>query len=287
MSHVPFVATRHSKTIPELTAAEYESQRTQIEQTYQADIHTALSEQMTASLAAIQDGATTYTITAEQSEALAVVLASGMDESGLLGALAALVTVADAGVVMDTIDYAVIENSAAAAARSYSYDLVKDINATSAKRLQNVIGSWLEQPERTIDELIEAIEPIFGSARSENIAVTEVTRAIATGKDVAWAELNKQYGEDVVIGRRWLTANDDRVCGICAPLGGLVFSTGPQPASRVDQMMDAIVSPLFALFVHPGGGGNAANYAGEEYEQPAHPRCRCDYQPVFADWVTA
>lgn len=244
---------------------------------------------MNAFIASANSG-TTYSISATDTAALEAALWSGISEAALLGAIAGASAVEDAGLSATAFDFGSVSNAASDAARSYTYDLVKGIDDTTRSQLQDIIGDWLQQSPREIDDLTEAVAHVFGEARAENIAVTEVTRAISTGQEAAWREINRQYGEDVVVGKRWLTANDDRVCSICAPLGGLVFTddNAPVPTSRESQMANAITATIDTPFIHPGGGGNAAKYAGDEFpQQPAHPRCRCDQMPVFAEWVNA
>jgi len=229
----------------------------------------------------------TYSISAQETEALTAALWGGISEAAQLGAINGAGAIGEAGLDAAAFSFGGMSNAASQAASSYTYDLVGGINNTSRTQLQNAISAWLEQSPREIDDLTESVAAIFGEARAENIAVTEVTRAISTGQEMAWREINRQYGEDIIVGRQWLTANDDRVCAICAPLGGLIFNEeGPVPTNREAQMTGAITAALGAPFIHPGGGGNAGKYAGQEFpQQPAHPRCRCDQRAVYAEWV--
>jgi len=70
-------------------------------------------------------------------------------------------------------------------------------------------------------------------------------------------------------------------CPICAPLGGLAFGNVAQPASITQQQAEAQVATLDTPFVHPGGGGAAADFQGKTFDAPpAHVRCRCGLSPL-------
>jgi hypothetical protein len=89
----------------------------------------------------------------------------------------------------------------------------------------------------------EVIDQAFGPSRVENIAVTETTGAASAAGEIA---------VDATVGRneedRWFTAEDQRVCPICAPLNG---------KNRSD----------WSRFFPDG--------------PPAHPRCRCWIEYAF------
>ena len=106
------------------------------------------------------------------------------------------------------------------------------------------MGNFFSQ-NQTLAQLRDRLEGAFGPIRADMIATTEVTRAATEGERVL-VELLKDQG----LGFRdiWETANDERVCPICAPLDG--------------QEREG------AGYVHPDSG---FSYDGP----PAHPRCRC------------
>jgi hypothetical protein len=116
----------------------------------------------------------------------------------------------------------------------------------------------------------------FDRRRARVIAETEVTNAFAKGEVMAWEN------SDVVVGKEWRTANDERVCPICAPLGGISFgSEGAEPASIADQLRRASQAGLGDQFTHPGGRSAAGGFAGQRFDRPpAHPNCRCWLVPV-------
>lgn len=184
-------------------------------------------------------------------------------------------------------DVALVNEAAVAFAKEFMYTgydkgLAEAITAHSRAIVQRETAAWLESGDK-IDELIRALEPTFGKARARSIAVTEVTNAIAGGNTAAWREVNKQFGKDIITARVWTTANDEVVCPICAPLGGLSFGDVAEPASIEQQGRRAVSATLTGPFTHPGGKGVAGKFEGVTYERPpAHPRCRCTLRPVIA-----
>lgn len=123
-------------------------------------------------------------------------------------------------------------------ARTYTYDLVKDIEGTTRgaleRLLQKDIPGYFEEG-LTSRELARRLEAQFGAVRAEMIAVTETTRAAVEGERAYVAELVKETGKEMI--PIWLTSNDERVCPICNPRNEKPITGGDFP--------------------------------------PAHPRCRC------------
>lgn len=161
------------------------------------------------------------------------------------GAKTALAELALLGV---GVDWALVNQAVVDWARRYSYNLVRQINATTQKYLQTVVPDWINSGA-PLDVLAETLAPMFGVVRAEMIAVTEVTRAYAEGNIETWRE------SGVVSGKRWMTANDDLVCPICAPLDGMMVGLDEN-----------------GFTTEAGGLGLDA--------PPAHVRCRCWLQPV-------
>ena len=83
---------------------------------------------------------------------------------------------------------------------------------------------------------------LFSRNRASMIAVTETTRAYASGNEAAWR------ASQVVEGKEWMTAYDEAVCPICAPLSGKIVKLN-ESFGRVDK-------------------------------PPAHVNCRCWIVPV-------
>jgi len=71
-------------------------------------------------------------------------------------------------------------------------------------------------------------------------------------------------------------------CPVCSALGGVRWGAdGAVPTAIADQVADGVVTPIGQAFVHPGGNGAQARWAGQAFRAPpAHPRCRCWLAPV-------
>jgi SPP1 gp7 family putative phage head morphogenesis protein len=101
-------------------------------------------------------------------------------------------------------------------AKDYSYELVRGINETTRKRLQELFTrSRAEGWTRNM--LVDRIARVFGPQRAEMIATTEVTRAYSQGTEIA-RQILDESGLSLV--HVWRTAADERVCPICAPRDG-------------------------------------------------------------------
>lgn len=167
-------------------------------------------------------------------------------------------------------EWELVNAAAAKWARKYSYSLISGINDTTRKRLQASINNWIEAGE-TFPDLVARVQKIFvNPVRAEMIAATEITRVFAEANTRAWEE------SGVVRGRRWTTANDERVCPICGPLGGLeVIEEEAQPTSPEEQMARGVIATLREPAKHP-----KTNIG---YEIPAHPSCRCWWTPIIME----
>jgi len=210
---------------------------------------------------------------------LAQVVIPELRDAATVGAAATVARLANSGVA---VDWTLANAEAVAWAQAYTFDLVKGIDATTARLLQREIAAWV-QAGTSLGELQAMLTPIFGPVRAEMIAITETTRAYAEAAERSWEAVNRQYGEPIVRGKRWLTNNDERVCPICSALGGLTWSEdGSVPATRDEQRENALVVALGQPFTHPGGNGAQARFAGRTYPRPpAHVRCRCRIAEVI------
>lgn len=186
-------------------------------------------------------------------------------------------------------DAALINEAALAFAReyisiAYGVGLANAISGHTKEVVQREVAKWFEAGDK-LDELIGALEPTFGRKRAETIAITEVTNAISGGNIAAWKEANRQLGAELVTGSRWTTANDENVCPVCAPLGGLTFIDGESNPSPIDtQQKRGVTAGLSDVFVHPGGPGVLDKFKGKTfYRPPAHARCRCSLSPLTAE----
>lgn len=106
-------------------------------------------------------------------------------------------------------------------ARQYTYELVGGINETSQRWLADAITDFYNA-KLSYKDLVTRVSTVFGPARAENIAVTEVTRAAAAGASEFERELNVLGVETETV---VATAEDADVCeAICLPKQGLPVS---------------------------------------------------------------
>ncbi len=146
---------------------------------------------------------------AKMREVLEYVLAQGTD----LGVSIAVDQLAGAGI---RFDYRLVNEEAARWAKSYSYELVRGIDATTQTVLRTEFDAWTRTGE-PYSALVRRLAPTFGRQRAKLIATTETTRAYAEGSMAIYR------ASGVVAGVEWLTAGDRAVCKICSPLDGKVF----------------------------------------------------------------
>jgi HK97 family phage portal protein len=121
--------------------------------------------------------------------------------------------------VANRIDFDVVEINSAALewARKYSYELVKGIEETTRNLIANAVTTFTSTPGMTNEQLVQILQPAYGEARANMIAITEVTRAYAQGTSI-YQEMLDAAGVKMV--RVWNTSADERVCDICEPLNG-------------------------------------------------------------------
>jgi hypothetical protein len=205
-------------------------------------------------------------------------------QGALLGVQDAVAPIARLGMSFDTT---LVNEAALAWVRTYgntAYDgagVAGAIDNHSRSVIQREVSEYFANA-RTVEELRDALTPTFGRRRASLIANTEITNALSGSNLATWEEINRQVGTELVVGSRWTTANDERVCPICSPLGGLIYSeSGAQPQDINEQRRQGVVAPLGSSFSHPGGGGLAERFKDRVYERPpAHPGCRCTLAPV-------
>jgi len=146
--------------------------------------------------------------------------------------------------ISDTIDLDPIHAEVADWAREHALELSEQIDETTKRRVRSEMANWVATGESPA-ELEARMRKIFEAPwRARMIAVTEVTRAFAYATERAW------QSSRVIVGKRWQTANDPKVCPICEPLHGVVRGLGKS---------------------FPGGYRNPGD---------THPNCRCWITPV-------
>jgi hypothetical protein len=121
------------------------------------------------------------------------------------------------------IDYTLVNVRAAQRAREYAYDLVKNINDTTRKALQDAIAQFIETPGFRIGDVMELLP--FDEERARLITQSEITRVYAQANQLGGQELKKQF-PGVRIEKTWFTNRDTYyegntrrgVCEICESL---------------------------------------------------------------------
>jgi len=117
-------------------------------------------------------------------------------------------------------------------------EMAGKITANTRSKLAELIASGI--PE---DEIISNIALRFSSGHAEQVAITELTRAEAQFSEALSSRLAEQNVNSQI---RWLTAEDEKVCPVCAPLDHKLKQDGGW------MYKDTLI---------PG--------------PPAHPNCRC------------
>jgi hypothetical protein len=135
------------------------------------------------------------------------------------------------------MDYTLTNKEAAKWAQEYSYELIKGLNETTRKMIMGAIEAFVKDPDYTMKDLFDLLEPAFGQERAENIAVTEVTRAYAQGQTLAGDALKEEW-PDVKVIDRWNTNNDDLVCELCGPLNNAEVEHGEDFYEPEDDLQD-------------------------------------------------
>jgi SPP1 gp7 family putative phage head morphogenesis protein len=197
--------------------------------------------------------------------------AGAADVDGVLGGAS---TGAASGKAEIGIDWTLVNGEVLRWVEGYAFELIRLLDERSRTALSEAIQRWTANG-LPLPDLIEELTPIFGPVRAELIASTEVTRAYAEAQLRAW------QASGVIERMTWRTANDERVCPVCSALGGVAWGEdGAAPTTIADQVAEGVVTAIGQPFVHPGGHGAQARWAGQAFRAPpAHPRCRC--------WVAA
>jgi len=114
------------------------------------------------------------------------------------------------------VNFDLLNTDALRFARQYRYELISKINTTTRNQVQEAITGWINSGD-SLSVLESQLEPIFGKVRAQMIAVTETTRVFAEGNASAWGSTG--FVDEFT----WETAQDERVCPLCAPRAGQVY----------------------------------------------------------------
>lgn len=129
--------------------------------------------------------------------------------------------------IQPLVNWDVLNTNAIRYAKAYRYDLIKKINDTTRKQVQEAMTDWIRSGD-PLSVLEDTLAPIFGQIRAEMIAATEITRIFAEANSAAWTSTG--FVNQV----KWNTAQDERVCPICGPKSDELFDMdGEKPPAHV------------------------------------------------------
>lgn len=126
-------------------------------------------------------------------------------------------------------DVDLANQEAIAWARNYTYELVRQIDASQRSLLQASIGDYFQR-RMTLGDLQDRIARAFGPARAATISITETTRAASAAEQAQAARLRAFGLKPVMV---WVTSRDAKVCPVCGPRDGTRQNDGwldPPPA---------------------------------------------------------
>ena len=169
-----------------------------------------------------------------------------------------------AGTIGMGFDYTLVNTRARDWAERYTDDLLIQLGTTTERTVGNSIARWIENGEPMSVLRRDLRNSGFSKRRAKLIASTETTRAAAEANAIAYKEMGLTHYE-------WSTANDERVCPICGPLGGMAIVDGVAVPQAIDDQRGqrALID---GVFTHPNG---------TTYKRPpAHVGCRCGVAPV-------
>jgi hypothetical protein len=101
-----------------------------------------------------------------------------------------------------------------------------------------------------IDRMVERYAARYRAFRANRIAQTESLRAANLGRAEAWRQYAEMTGRGGEIRRFWLTAGDELVCKVCAPI--------PEMNTNGIGLEEQYSTPI-----------------GPQNQPPIHPNCRC------------
>jgi hypothetical protein len=99
-------------------------------------------------------------------------------------------------------------------AKSYSFELITQINGTTRRLVEKAVVEFVSTPGFTVRDFIDLTKDVFGAKRASTIAVTETTRAYAQAGQVVANEIR---GAGIELTDVWNTNNDALTCPICGP----------------------------------------------------------------------
>ena len=141
-------------------------------------------------------------------------------------------------------DYTLANVGAREFARRYTDDLLEQLGTTSGRIVGQALTRWIDNGEG-LPALIGDLEPVFGQRRAATIAATEVTRAYATGNQIAYK------GSGVVTELVWQTVNAEKVCVYCGSLHEKVVGIDASFSDALPDDLKGKISPFALPPAHP------------------------------------
>lgn len=179
----------------------------------------------------------------EQESAILASLAVPYMERSILAQAALSAALLDINNTLDTQD-----NRVRNFIKRWTVKLGKSNADTTHQVVNDKLKEWASTEDASIADLKDSLKEYFGStAPAERIARTEVSRASGYATQTV-------YQDAGAVGKKWITAIDERVCPTCSDLDGEVV--------ELSGFFDTIE-------------GDSIQH------EPAHPNCRCDITPVF------
>lgn len=156
---------------------------------------------------------------------------------------------------MDMVNNAVLDFT-----KTYINDWWAKLDQTTEDSLRKALTTWQESGlgERGLPDLVDSIEPLFGPARAQRIATTEVTRIFDEGNRLAHLSAG-------ITTEEWQTSEDELVCPICVPLDGQRFPTDAGPRPVTDTHINCLL-PDNEVLVSNLVAGSRAFYSGAALE---------------------
>jgi len=140
----------------------------------------------------------------------------------------------------------------------------KSVTGTTKMQLERVLSDWAKMEEGNLADLHGMLKDYFDRTeitRVENIARTEISRS------AGWATLQTYKEVGGIEAKKWLTAEDERVCPFCKKMDGKTIPLNDSFFKKGDELK---------------AGDKTLNidYASVK-SYPLHNGCRCDLIPIF------
>ena len=145
-------------------------------------------------------------------------------------------------------------------------DLLAQLQKTTLARARQAVFKAAEQG-LSLAAMYASVSSLFSLARAQAISITEITFSFNVGIERLGGILTG------LTGWQWVALED--ACPICSALAGIRWVDG-KPGQATGKYFAGEVRPFGTPFVHPGGTGAQAAYAGQTFRRPpVHPGCRC------------